>query len=172
MAIPEASDVVIRDAVEADAPAISRLATHLARKFIAPDCTAEGAELLLRMLTPCHIEGLMGCGTIYWIAGGKTDIAGVIGFMLARAHLYHLFVAESHHRRGVGRRLWEHAIQKCRGDIHTGAVTVNSSRYAVPFYRSLGFVESDPENFRDGVISQPMRLILPEIDERPAPTVC
>jgi GNAT superfamily N-acetyltransferase len=149
--------VTIRPATEVDAEAISRLVTGLAKRFITPDYSPEGADTLLSHLTPEAIENVMNQGTRYWVAEDMDGIVGVVGVTSSAAHLYHLFVAESHHRRGLGQLLWEHLRGECVRDGHPGVFTVNSSLYAVPFYRSLGFVNTGSRDEKSGVICQPMR---------------
>ena len=39
------------------------------------------------------------------------------------------------------------------------AITVNSSPYAVPVYRKLGFVETDTEQLADGMRYTPMKFV-------------
>lgn len=65
------------------------------------------------------------------------DNGEILGYGALRAdsHLLHLFVAESHQGRGVSRLLW----QQLRSSA-SAQVTVNSSLYAVPVYKKLGFV--------------------------------
>ena len=38
--------------------------------------------------------------------------------------------------------------------------TVNSTPYAVPVYKKLGFIEADTKVERDGIAFVPMRLVL------------
>jgi len=39
-------------------------------------------------------------------------------------------------------------------------ITVNSSRYAIPIYKKLGFEKIDEEKEKDGIKFTPMRLVL------------
>jgi GNAT superfamily N-acetyltransferase len=160
MTNPVPSEVTIRAATRPDAAAISGLITHLSLKFITPDYSADGEKTLLSHQTPAAIEGVMNRGTRYWVAEGADGLVGVVAVTASTHHLYHLFVAESHHLQGLGRRLFEHARQECLQLGNPGEFTVNASRYAVPFYRSLGFDTVGPESNRDGVISQPMWLLI------------
>lgn len=62
------------------------------------------------------------------------EISGY-GALRANSHLFHLFVAETHQGKGISRLLWHQLKTSVPGQI-----TVNSSLYAVPVYRKLGFV--------------------------------
>jgi GNAT superfamily N-acetyltransferase len=55
-------------------------------------------------------------------------------------NLCHLFVDPSRQRTGIGSALVNAAIAQCRGRTTHPAIVVNSSRNAVAFYRSQGFV--------------------------------
>jgi GNAT superfamily N-acetyltransferase len=62
-----------------------------------------------------------------------------------------LFVHPRYLRRGIGRALWEQArafMEKTYPETET--VEVNSTPYALEFYRSVGFVPISPEFFKSG----------------------
>ena len=52
-------------------------------------------------------------------------------------HISLFFIREAYHRKGIGRRLFDAFIE----ESSVPEMTVNSSTYAVPFYKSLGFVD-------------------------------
>nr|MBO2513883.1 hypothetical protein [Gammaproteobacteria bacterium] len=87
------------------------------------------------------------------------EIVGVVG-MRDGSHVYHLFVAEEHQGRGLGRVLREHAKAECLRRGRPAAFTVNSSRGAVPIYERFGFRIAAPEQEVEGVRFVPMRLEL------------
>ena len=45
-------------------------------------------------------------------------------------------------------------------DNENSFITVNSSRYAVPIYKNLGFIKTEEEKEQDGLKFTPMKLIL------------
>jgi ribosomal protein S18 acetylase RimI-like enzyme len=96
-------------------------------------------------------------GFRYHVALAGDEIVGFVGIRDNR-HLYHLFVAESFQRRGVGRRLWEVAHEECRSRSHAGPFTVNSSTNAIPMYERLGFRRTAPTQDQGGVVFNPMAL--------------
>jgi predicted GNAT family N-acyltransferase len=61
-------------------------------------------------------------------------------------------VDSRYHRRGIGGRLFETALE----NSGPGPVTVNSSPYAAEVYRHLGFKDTAPEQLRDGIRYIPM----------------
>jgi GNAT superfamily N-acetyltransferase len=138
---------------------ISGLMTALTEKYIAGDCSAEGRQHLLQLMTPGAIETNMRRSCEYHVAEIDGQIAGLIAVREHR-HLYQLFVAEAWHRHGVARRLWEFAMQRGLRHGNPGEFTVNSSLYAEAVYRKLGFVAVSKPMENQGVVYQPMKLVL------------
>ena len=83
---------------------------------------------------------------------GKT-LVGVL-CMRQPQHIADFFVDAAYHRRGVGRKLFE----AMRREYSEQVFTVNSSPYAVGFYRRLGFVPTDTEQLTDWLRYTPMRF--------------
>ncbi len=81
----------------------------------------------------------------------------VIGYISIKDknHLYHLFVSEYHHGKGIAKELWKYTISNLDEDTYT----VRSSIYAIPVYKSFSFKESAPPAIKDGIAFQPMTLI-------------
>jgi GNAT superfamily N-acetyltransferase len=147
------SSVVIRAATHEDAAAISGLILPLAEKFIAREYSAIGARNLLDSMTFEQIARRIAEGYRYHVAEETGAMIGVIGIR-DQSHVFHLFVAEDCHSKGIGRRLWETAREATRAG--TERFTVNSSRFAIPFYRRLGFVENGPPQTLNEVLCFPM----------------
>ena len=153
------SEVQIRAAKLADAAEISTLVRQSAQKFIVADFTPEGAKTLLDSMSAEALEERIRSGYRYHVAQLDGQLVGVVG-VRGDFHLYALFVAEPFHRRGIGRRLWNHALAECLARGHRGPFTVNSSRMAVPVYGQFGFQVTGEEIDIGGVLSIPMQLIL------------
>lgn len=147
----------IREANAADADAISRLILPLGEKFIACDLLPEGARALLDSFQCSAIISYFEAGYRYHVAEEDGRLVGVVG-VRDNSHLYHLFVDEDYHRQGVARRLWNAARQAANDAGNAGRFTVNSSPYAVPVYRRLGFVETGPADCTKGVVCVPMAM--------------
>ena len=146
----------IRLADVSDIPSIVALTTTLCRKCIAPDCTAAGAERLLASMGPEDTTKRFAGSFRYFVACDGGQVIGVIA-MRENSHLFHLFVATSHQRRGIARALWRIAQQSCLDAGNSGHFTVNSSRAARPVYKAFGFV-GEGEACIDGVPFIPMTL--------------
>jgi GNAT superfamily N-acetyltransferase len=147
----------IRLATAEDATAISQLIGSLAAKYITPQFSADGARKFLTSLQPSAIQSYLESGYRYHLAEADGVLVGVVGTR-DNKHVYHLFVAESHHRQGLAKVLWRRAREDCMAAGNPGEFTVNSSRFALPFYKKLGFVEISSEQNREGVVFTPMKL--------------
>lgn len=150
-------DVQVRAATPDDADAISALVTALSREFIIPDLSDEGAGNLLRSMTPEATRERIAGDFRYHVAEAGGELVGFVA-TCHNTHLYHLFVAKSHQRRGLSRRLWEAARDTCLEAGNATRFTVNSSRYALPVYERFGFVAVSEEVDKDGVLYTPMEL--------------
>ena len=65
------------------------------------------------------------------------------------------------HAQGVAREIVRRLLDIAReSDPAAGRVTVNATRYAVPFYSRVGFAPSGEERVMAGIISTPMEMAL------------
>jgi GNAT superfamily N-acetyltransferase len=144
--------VDLREATVADAPAMSALVCELTRRWIAPDCTPDGAARLLEMLAPGATARRLDDGFRYLVAQ-RGDVLVGIAALRPPAHLFHLFVAEAAQRQGLARRMW----QTVQAWVEPPApITVNASRHALAVYRQLGFEATGPELCEHGIVFTPM----------------
>lgn len=149
----------IREAKLSDTQAISNLARSLSKKYVAPEFHAEARDAFLKSMTVDGIRQLIGSGLRYHLAEINGNIVGIIG-MKDNVHLYHLFVDEYFHRKGIARLLWNTAMKSCKTAGNPGEFTVNSSRYAQRVYESFGFVAQSAPHERNGIVTIPMKLAI------------
>jgi len=146
-----------------DASQIASLILPLAKKFVSYEYSAEGEALMLFGMGENSIREKLRAGYSYYLAYFHSQqlnpLAGVIGFTTKtnsenqrEGHLYHLFVAEQYHRMGVAKALWQHLLKK----TEQRSFSVNASRYAIEFYRRLGFYRKDCLYQSDGITCYPM----------------
>jgi GNAT superfamily N-acetyltransferase len=110
------------------------------------------AESYLNTITPEALsQRIAAPGFVYIVAEDGSGVCGVAGLRDAR-HVYHLFVRQELHRRGLARELWD----RLRKSSDSSFFTVNSSLFAVPVYTRLGFVSAGEKETRNGVTVQPM----------------
>lgn len=128
-------------------------------QFEAPDYTVEGVEEFFRYANP---EALLtrAANHLVLVCLVEERIAGMIEIR-NHAHISLLFVGPAYQQRGLARRVLERAIAICRRDKPDfSGLTVNSSPYAVPIYRKLGFQETSPECSLNGIRFIPMQISL------------
>lgn len=120
-------------------------------EFNAPEYSKEGIEEFKGTLdNPERINAMKFYG-----AFEKGEIVGVLS-MRKPQHITFFFVKANHHRKGIGRKLFE----RMREDYDKQEFTVNSSPYAVNVYKQLGFVPIDSEQVTCGIRYTPMVFIL------------
>jgi len=84
------------------------------------------------------------------------EILGVIATQ-NNAHISLMFVDKEHHRKGIARQLFFTVLEEIKQSESATQVTVNSSPYAVSAYEHLGFIKTDDEQEKDGIIFVPMK---------------
>jgi GNAT superfamily N-acetyltransferase len=154
------SSIEVRDATVDDAPRISALLIALAEEFIVGEFSTEGRLHLLAHFGVSEMETRLEAREYrFQVAEDGVVLAGVVG-VRAATHLQYLFVARSHQRAGLARRLWELArLDAIRDGNAAGRFTVNASAYAVPAYERLGFRSVGPVKEANGVRFQPMESV-------------
>jgi hypothetical protein len=143
--------ISFRPADASDATAISLLIHSLAG-YIEDEPVNPQVESYLDTITPEALSARIAApGFTYIVAEDHSGVCGVAALRDSR-HVYHLFVRQELHRRGLARELWE----RLRSSSSSSFFTVNSSLFAVPVYTRLGFVSTGEKQSRNGVTVQPM----------------
>ena len=128
-------------------PRALELCWRMFLEFEAPEYSPEGIAAFRASLDNPERNRQMD----YYGAFDGETLVGVLS-MRAPRHIGGFFVDAAHHRRGIGRRLFE----AMRQDYARQEFTVNSSPYAVEVYRHLGFEPADTEQVTDGLRYTPM----------------
>jgi len=129
-------------------------------EFIAPDFPDEGIEEFFNYANPRSLKKRSDGSHFVLVAEAEGAIAGMIEIREMR-HVSMLFVDKAYHRRGIAKELLSAALDRIKSESRPPKkVTVHSSRFAVPFYESLGFVRTEDEKIIHGVIHIPMALVL------------
>ena len=118
-------------------------------KYEAPDYSPEGVQEFRDTL---HNRQYLSRLTLFGAFLGDS-LTGV-GAYRDSSHIALLFVDSLYHRCGIGRAILHHIIAECNAPI----ITVNSSPYAVSFYRKIGFQDTDTEQCVNGLRFIPMKL--------------
>lgn len=117
-------------------------------QYDAPDYPEHGVQTFKAAITDqAYLNSIE-----MWAAYSDERIVGVIALRNNSHHIALLFVDGDHHHKGIGRSLVEMARNYSDSEI----ITVNSSPYAVEFYRHLGFIPDGLEQSTDGMRYTPM----------------
>ena len=153
--------MMIRPIGQAELKEAIQLVNRVFAEFVAVDYSEEGQKTFSDYVRHKYDDlsaGLSSGVKEMWGFFEGDQLAGVI----ATRNTYHislLFVDKQFHRLGIARRLFE----TVREEIRTkgcDTITVNSSPYAVPVYRKLGFEETGPEQESEGIRYIPMKYSL------------
>lgn len=141
-------DIAIKELSPEEIPAALDLVQRVFMEYEAPDYSDEGIhEFFGSLCDENYLSKLKMYG-----AFSEGELLGVIATRSLGMHIALFFVDGKYHRRGIGRALFETVLKACPAEI----MTVNSSPYAVPIYRRLGFRETDTEQTVNGLRFIPM----------------
>ena len=141
---------IIRKLRECEAEAARSLAWKVFSEYEAPDYPQEGiAEFQKALRNEAYLAGIE-----YFGAFDGGTLVGMVGIRKGPCHICFFFVDGKYHRLGIGTKLFDCARTEYPGK----AITVNSSPYGLPFYKSLGFCTADSEQIVNGIRFTPMIL--------------
>ena len=146
--------VAVRTLVEGETEEALALAWKVFQVYEAPVYTADGTEEFRRSLK----DETFLAGIRWYGAFDGERLVGMVGIRPDRCHICLFFVDGQYHRRGIGTRLF----QRIREDFPDRTITLNSSPYALPFYKHLGFTATDGEQIVNGLRFTPMECRVPE----------
>ncbi|MGN0621306.1 MAG: GNAT family N-acetyltransferase [Porcipelethomonas sp.] len=98
-----------------------------------------------------HSEEYLNMLNAYGAFEGK-ELTGIIAVRNEGMHLALFFVDGNHHRKGIGKSLWNAVLAENKSET----ITVHSSLFAVEIYKKLGFTPTDDVQENDGIKYVPM----------------
>jgi len=147
----------IRPLIEPDIPAVARLFDAMAMEYIVGESPLDAASKFVRENDEHAVRAFLAAGMRYHVAERDGKIVGFVA-LREQKHLYHLFVDKQYHRQGIATALWAVARQEAVAAGNPGLFTVNASNYALPVYQKMGFVRTEPMQFKSGLYYHPMQL--------------
>jgi GNAT superfamily N-acetyltransferase len=133
---------------------VCALVERVFREFVAPDYGPEGIEVFFTFANPEAMAQRAGPEQVIVVAEQGSEMVGMIE-MRGHDHIAMLFV--SRHRQGIAKELLRLAVQECRRRRpEVRQITVNSSPFAEPIYRRMGFVATGPVQEKKGILFVPM----------------
>lgn len=129
-------------------------------EFDAPDYTPQGIEEFINQIieNETFINKFATGEQIMIGAFSDNQIIGVLAISI-RNHISLVFVDKKYHRLGIASKLFDEIQSKLKLK-DAGSITLNSSPYAVSFYKKIGFVATDVEQVKNGIRYTPMELRL------------
>jgi len=127
-------------------------------EFVAVDYSEQGNKTFEDYLKTKYDETLSDIETGHkklWAYYQNDEIIGVIATRDI-SHIALMFVDKRHHRQGIARQLFNTVLAEIKDNTNITKMTVNSSPYAVKVYERLGFVKTDEQQEKDGIIYIPM----------------
>lgn len=127
-------------------------------EFNYDDYDEEGVESFYKFIDEKYIKKQLKSGNMI-ILVARTNYKEVIGAagISVENHISLLFVDKKFHKKGIGTNLLKFAINVCKyNDEYIEKVTVNSSPYAIDFYRKYGFEDLSKLQECDGIKFLPM----------------
>ncbi|MGB3364498.1 MAG: GNAT family N-acetyltransferase [Thermodesulfobacteriota bacterium] len=135
---------------------ICNLVARSFNEFIATEFSEEGVEEFFEYANPRAFKKRLETGYLAMVSETDSKLAGVIE-LKGYNHISMLYVDKAFHKKGVAKELIRVALEEASSNYSShDDITVNSSRYAVPFYEKLGFIQIEEEKTIYGVIHIPM----------------
>ena len=131
------SELQIRPATPADAPAISALVQRAIRTSNSADYAPAIIDMMCANFEPDKFLERMAARDVF-TAIREQDIVGTVSFSLPRAKLYSLFIEPRLQRGGTGRHLVRH-IEQHATRLGCTSLQLSASITARSFYERLGY---------------------------------
>jgi ribosomal protein S18 acetylase RimI-like enzyme len=150
------NEVEVREMRPDEAQEVSDLAMRAFDAFVGHEFSEEGVASYAEYAAADALRARHGHDHFTLVARVDGALAGMIELRHGE-HLSMLFVDAAFHRRGIGRNLYDAALERLRREAPgLREITVNASRYGVPIYERLGFVVTGEEQTVNGITFVPM----------------
>ncbi len=156
------SEVTYRSIQAGEAEELHRLVMRAFDEFVAPDLPEGGREHFNEYASAARLGAPeRRQETVVAVSDGRPVGVGRVGRRYEVPHVDLLFVEKEMHGQGVAREIVRRLLEIARRDDPAAErVTVNATRYAVPFYARVGFASCGEERVMAGIISTPMEIPL------------
>ena len=132
-----------------------QLAEDVFMQFEAPYFSERGVKSFTDFLWGKNVKKMLAEGSfVVWGCYIEKRLAGMMA-LRENSHISLAFVHGDFHRQGIGRMLYAEASRYAAAK-NVKKITVNASDYGIPFYRAMGFKETDMQLEADGIFYTPM----------------
>lgn len=122
--------------------------------YDAPMFTKEGVKNFEDFVKDSRLKEMYQIGTFKFLGAYKNDM--IVGMLGTRGgHISLLFVDSDYQNQGIATALLSEYFHNIKS-MCIKRITVNSSPYAVSFYRKLGFKSISERIKKDGICYTPM----------------
>ena len=155
-------EVIYRFIQAGEAEGLHRLVMRAFDEFVAPDLPEGGREHFNEYASASRLGAPeRRQETVVAVSEGRPVGVGRVGRRNEVPHVDLLFVEKEMHGQGVAREIVRRLLDIARESAPAAErVTINATRYAVPFYARVGFRAVDDERTENGIISTPMEIVL------------
>lgn len=148
--------IIYRGISEREEEEVCCLISDCFDEFIAPGYSEEGINEFSKYITPEFTRYRLENDHFMLLALSREVIVGVIE-VRNNNHISLFFVRKEYQNKGIGKKLNELAIVKCKTcNPQISTIEAYSSPYAVPIYEKLGFVKVSDEQIVNGMRFTPM----------------
>ena len=139
---------------------LHRLVMRAFDEFVAPDLPEGGREHFNEYASPARLGAPERRQETVVAASTRRPVGvGRVGRRNETPHIDLLFVRKEMQGQGIAREIVGRLLEIAReNNANAERVTVNATRYAVPFYARVGFRPTGEEQTVSGIISTPMEI--------------
>ena len=120
-------------------------------KFEASDYGMEGVDNFREFITDSMLRRMFLIGEYHmFVVTCDEKIIGMIS-LRDRRHISLLFVDETYHKQGIGRKLVDAVGKFVTDEYGEKELTVNASPYGLEFYKKIGFEATSPLMINGGI---------------------
>ena len=136
------------------------LVWHVFQEFEVPLYPPKGIKSFQEFIAYSNILSMyQEHKLIFWGCFHENQLIGTIA-LRGYSHVSLLFVKKEWHHRGVATYLFRTLYGYVTQHNQAESITVNSSPYAIGFYKRIGFQEMSPEKEVDGIRFTPMEYFV------------
>lgn len=128
-------------------------------EFVAHEYPQEGIDTFKEFIQPEELQKMIENEKIFMLGCFYMEkLVGTVTIM-DFCHVSLLFVDKEYQCRGIAKALFAKALELCiQKNPELCEMTVNSSTYAVPIYKRLGFHITGEPTKNNGIIFVPMKM--------------
>jgi len=158
---------MIKELVKNDIWQALDLVNRVFSEFVAIEYSEQGNKTFKDYLKVKYEEVVNDMQTGHKKIWGFFQDNEIVGVIATRdtSHIALMFVDSQHHRKGITKQLYNAVLSDVKKNTEVIQITVNSSPYAVTVYEHLGFVKTDEQQEKDGIIYVPMAHTINEKKE-------